>query len=149
VFRTLIVDDEPIARRVLHDELDEFGDVAIIGEAENGTVAVDLIQRLTPDLVFLDLQMPELGGIELIRRVSARKLPAIIVVSACEDCSRKALRVGAVGYLLKPVNPSSLRGMIDQLRQIPSIGSNATRPEVRPREVGFLVRSELCKCATP
>ena len=74
---TLIVDDEPIARQVLRDELAAFGDVAIIGEAENGIGAVDLIHWLGPDLVFLDLQMPQLVGIELIGRVSVRYVPAI------------------------------------------------------------------------
>jgi two-component system LytT family response regulator len=137
VFRTLIVDDESIARQVLRDELDLLGDIAIIGEAENGAVAVDLIQRLTPDLVFLDVQMPELGGIDVIRRVSARRLPAIIVVSACEDSSRKALRAGAVGYLLKPVNPSCLREVLKQLRQTPSTSGDATRPDDGSRDVNL------------
>jgi YesN/AraC family two-component response regulator len=103
VFRTLIVDDEPIARQVLRDAFDALSDIAIIGEAENGASAIDLIERFTPDLVFLDLQMPELGGTEVIGRMSARRLPAIIVVSACEKSSREALRAGAAGYLLKPV----------------------------------------------
>jgi chemotaxis response regulator CheB len=77
VFRTLIVDDEPIARQVLRDALDALSDIAIIGEAEDGASAIDLIERFTPDLVFLDLQMPELEGIEVSRRMSARRLPAI------------------------------------------------------------------------
>ena len=127
MFRTLIVDDQPIARQVLREELDTLGDIAIVGEAENGPSAIDLILRIAPDLVFLDLQMPGLGGIEVIRRVSAHGLPAIIVVSACEYCSSKALRLGAVGYLLKPVGPSGLRRAIEQLRQVPSIASTQRR----------------------
>jgi DNA-binding NarL/FixJ family response regulator len=74
---TLVVDDEPIARQVLRDELAAFGDVAIMGEGENSMGAVDLIHWLGPDLVFLDLQMPQLVGIELIGRVSVRYVPAI------------------------------------------------------------------------
>jgi len=136
VFRTLIVDDEPIARQVLRDALDALSDIAIIGEAENGASAIDLIERFTPDLVFLDLQMPELGGIEVIRRMSARRLPAIIVVSACEDSSREALRAGAAGYLLKPLNPRGLRAAIEQLRQIPSTQGD-TRPDDGSRDIGF------------
>jgi two-component system LytT family response regulator len=143
VFRTLIVDDEPIARQVLREELDPLDDVSIIGEAENGAVAEDLIQRLTPDLVFLDLQMPELGGIEVIGSVSARRLPAIIVVSACEDSSRKALRAGAVDYLLKPVNPSCLRRAIERLQQIPSICGDAAYSDAKPRGVEPAVGSEF------
>jgi YesN/AraC family two-component response regulator len=123
MFRALIVDDEPIARQVLRDELETLDGIAIVGEAENGASAVDLILRLTPDLVFLDLQMPELGGIEVIRRVAAGSLPAIVVVSACEHCSRKALREGAVGYLLKPVSASSLRRAVEQLQRVACLTS--------------------------
>lgn len=141
MIRTLIVDDEPIGRRVLHDELDEFADVAVVGEAANGAMAVDLIQRLTPDLVFLDLQMPVLGGIELIGRLPPSRPPAIIVVSACEECSLIALRAGAVGYLLKPVSPASLRRAIDLLQTRP-IGRAASRMEGGHRDPEFLVSSE-------
>jgi two-component system, LytTR family, response regulator len=143
VFRTLIVDDEPIARQVLRDELDLFWDISIVGEAESGAVALDLIQRLTPDLVFLDLQMPALGGIEVIRRMSGRGWPAIIVVSACEDSSRKALIAGAVDYLLKPVHPRYLRGVIEQLRQTPSKRDGATRPEDGSHDEEFALRTEF------
>ena len=137
MFRTLIVDDEPIARQVLREELDTLGDIAIIGEAENGPSAIDLIVRLVPDLVFLDLQMPGLGGLEVIRRLSARNLPAIFVVSACEHCSCKALRLGAVGYLLKPVNPTGLRRAIEQLRQVPTVAPTQRREpaEISPASV--------------
>jgi two-component system LytT family response regulator len=139
----LIVDDEAIARRVLREELDPFGDISIIGEAENGVVAVDLIQHLIPDLVFLDLQMPVLGGLEVIRKVSARRWPAIIVVSACEDSSRKALIAGAVDYLLKPVHPNYLRRVIEQLREIPSRRDGTTRPDRRSHHVELAVRTEF------
>ena len=63
--RTLIVDDEPVARRVLREELEQFGGVEVVGEADNGETALQLISSLRPDLVFLDLQMPVLDGFEI------------------------------------------------------------------------------------
>ena len=139
--RALIIDDEPIARKVLHDELEGFADVVVVGEAGNGRVALGLIERLRPDLIFLDLEMPALGGIELIARLRDSKLPEVIVVSACEECSRMALRAGASGYLLKPVRPDSLRRAVDLLRSRP-IGRDAFRSESVERGAGFSMRSE-------
>ena len=141
VLRVLIVDDEAIARRVLRDELDSIGDIAIIGEAETGLAAVNLIQRLTPDLVFLDLQMPELGGIEVLRTLSARRSLPVIVVSACESCSRNAVNAGAAGYLLKPVAPTSLRGVIDGIRS----STITCSPEIGHRETPFPASSDCCR----
>jgi two-component system, LytTR family, response regulator len=143
VLRILIVDDEPIARQVLHDELNAIGDVAIVGEAESGKAALELIQRLTPDLVLLDLQMPELGGIHVLRTVSARNSSAIIAVSACENCSRIAVGAGAAGYLLKPVSPSSLREAIDRFRN-PSADRDIATPESTACDFEFPLRSEIC-----
>jgi len=70
--RALIIDDEPIARRVLHDELDEFADVVVVGEAANGRDALSLIRSLQPDLILLDLEMPAIGGFEVIAHVKAK-----------------------------------------------------------------------------
>src|SRR5580698_3343481 len=80
VMRTLVVDDEPIARQVLRDELSGFEDVEVTGEAGNGEEALEQIIRLKPDLVLLDLQMPGLGGFEVIRRLPEGALPVIIIV---------------------------------------------------------------------
>jgi two-component system, LytTR family, response regulator len=143
VIRALIVDDEPIARKVLRDELEEFADVMVVGEAGNGHLALGLIDRLKPNLIFLDLEMPALGGIELISRLPDSELPEIIVVSACEACSRIALRAGASGYLLKPVSPRSLRGAIDMVRKRP-IGRAASRAESGQHDGKFSRRSDCC-----
>src|SRR5271154_7344765 len=67
--RTLIVDDEPIARKILREELDLMPDIEIVGEADNGLHALEQIERHRPDLVFLDLQMPEMGGFEVVRNL--------------------------------------------------------------------------------
>ena len=70
--KTLIVDDEPIARKVLREELDSMADIEVVGEADNGVAALDLIAGRQPDLVLLDLQMPEMGGFEVIRKKIGR-----------------------------------------------------------------------------
>ena len=125
--KALIIDDEPIARKVLHDELDEFADVVVVGEAGNGRDALSLIRSLQPDLILLDLEMPAIGGFEVIAQLPDSSRPHIIVVSACADCSRMALRAGASAYLLKPVSQTSLRETIDLLRT-PPINRDAELP---------------------
>src|ERR1039457_1615690 len=77
--RTLIVDDEPVARQVLRDELAAFSGVEIVGEAANGNDALRDIARLEPDLVFLDLQMPQMGGFDVIRSLPSGVQPVIII----------------------------------------------------------------------
>ena len=84
MFRTLIVDDEPIARRVLRDELAAYSEIEIVAEAEDGLSAAGLIQELTPDLIFLDLQMPRMMGLDVIQAVRSTTA-TIVVVTACKD----------------------------------------------------------------
>ena len=118
VFRTLIVDDEPVARRVLREELDTYEDIDIVGEAENGLLALEMIQRLAPDLVFLDLLMPALGGLDVIRSLPREASPTVIVVTACGRNSTNILAAGAIACLYKPVSPDALRKTINQLRHL-------------------------------
>ena len=116
MFRTLIVDDEPIARRVLRDELATYSDIEIVAEAEDGVHAVGLIQKLTPDLVFLDLQMPRMRGLDVIQAVRSTTA-TIVVVTAWKHGASSALDAGAVAYLLKPVNPTCLRAILARVRR--------------------------------
>lgn len=116
MFRTLIVDDEPIARRVLCDELTQYSDIAIVAEAEDGVCAMRLIEHFSPDLVFLDLQMPRMTGFEVIQS-APRNSTKIVVVTGCEQSASTAVAAGAVAYLLKPVNPTCLRMLLDWLRR--------------------------------
>ena len=116
VFRTLIVDDEPIARRVLRDELAAYNDIEIVAEAEDGVSAAGLIQELTPDLIFLDLQMPQMRGLDVIQAVRSTTA-TIVVVTACKDGALSALDAGAAAYLLKPVNPTCLRAILARVRR--------------------------------
>lgn len=113
--RTVIVDDEPMARHVLEDELAEIPDIRIVGQAGNGNEAVDLIGSLRPDLVFLDIQMPACGGFEVVRRLEPLP-PAIVFVTAYDQHAIQAFEAGAAGYLLKPVRPDLLRAAVDRIR---------------------------------
>lgn len=114
--RTLVVDDEPLARRVLAEELAETEHADVIGEAENGDDAINSIQQLQPDLVMLDIQMPVTDGFEVVRRISG-PLPAIIFVTAFSEHALRAFEVGAVDYLLKPISADRLQVALERARE--------------------------------
>ena len=100
--RTLIVDDEPLARERIRMLLEDQPDLEIVTESANGTEALREIQRLAPDLVFLDIQMPELTGFELLDHLDPARIPVIIFVTAYDQYALKAFEVCALDYLLKP-----------------------------------------------
>jgi DNA-binding LytR/AlgR family response regulator len=114
--RTLIVDDEPIARQVLREELGGFDDVVVAGEASNGEDALAQIALLKPDLVLLDLQMPGLGGFDVIHRLPADALPAVVIVTAYDQHAIRAFEAGALDYLLKPVSRDRLEKALQRAR---------------------------------
>jgi DNA-binding LytR/AlgR family response regulator len=116
--RSLIVDDEPIARQVLREELEQVHDVEVVGEAEHGQDALRKIAELQPDVVFLDLQMPGMGGFEVVRRLEGGKLPIIVIVTAYDQHAIQAFEAGAIDYLLKPVNEARLRKALERVRQL-------------------------------
>jgi len=118
VIKTLIVDDEPIARKVLLEELERFPDVVVVGQAENGEDALAHIQELGPDLVFLDLEMPLMGGFEMIRNLDGSVLPVIVIVTAYNQHAIEAFEAGAVDYLLKPVQPARLEKAVERARAL-------------------------------
>ena len=100
--RTLIVDDEPLARERLSKLLGQEADIELIGEAASGPEALKAIQKLLPDLVFLDVQMPELDGFGVLARLTTEPKPAVIFVTAHDQFALRAFEVHAVDYLLKP-----------------------------------------------
>ncbi len=112
----LIADDERPARRFLANLLATLPDVELVAEASNGREAVALIEQLRPDLALLDLQMPELGGLDAARMVSAGAMPAIAFVTAFDEFAVQAFELNAVDYLLKPVEEPRLRATIDRAR---------------------------------
>ncbi len=102
--RTLIVDDEPIARQVLREELEQIDEIEIVGEAADGTQALASIRELSPDLIFLDLQMPGPGGFDVIRKLPLEgQIPMVVIVTAFDQHAIQAFEAGAIDYLLKPI----------------------------------------------
>ena len=100
--RALIVDDEPLARRRIKSLLAQDSSVEVIGECSDGFKGVTSINELTPDLVFLDVQMPAMNGFEVIETVGAERMPTVIFVTAYDQYALKAFEVNALDYLLKP-----------------------------------------------
>ena len=103
--RVLVVDDEPLARDKLKVFLQRHPQLELVGEAGDGIEAVETINRLKPDLVLLDIQMPELDGLEVVSALAQDPPPQIIFVTAFDQYAVKAFELGAVDYLLKPVAP--------------------------------------------
>jgi DNA-binding LytR/AlgR family response regulator len=116
--KVLIVDDEPIARRILREELELFPEVAVIAEAEDGKDALQKIARLQPEVVFLDLQMPVMSGFEVVRNLSGPKIPVVVIVTAFDQYAVQAFEAGAIDYLLKPVSELRLRRAVERARDL-------------------------------
>lgn len=112
--RTLVVDDEPVAREGLRAMLTAFDWVEVVGEAADGEAAVEAINRLGPELVFLDVQMPGLLGTEVLRRIERQ--PFVIFTTAFSQHAVSAFELGAVDYLLKPFGPSRLSAAMERIR---------------------------------
>ncbi len=102
--RVLVVDDESLARRRMRALLSGVPGIVVLGECETGAQAVSAIRELEPDLVFLDVQMPELDGFDVIAAVGPERMPLVIFVTAFDDYAVNAFQVGALDYLLKPVD---------------------------------------------
>ena len=101
--RCVIADDEPLARHGIRQLLAAHDDIEVVGEARNGREAVRLLESLGPDLVFLDVQMPELDGFEVLRRIEPKRLPAVIFVTAYDAFAVRAFETHALDYIVKPV----------------------------------------------
>jgi two-component system LytT family response regulator len=114
--KTLIVDDEAIARERVRRFLSAESDIEILGECRNGREAVAAIKKLAPDLVFLDIQMPEMSGFEVLEAVSGQNLPAVVFVTAYDQYAIRAFEVHALDYLLKPFNRERLRRSLSHAR---------------------------------
>ena len=114
--RTLLVDDEPLARAGLREMLRAHEDIDIVGDCGDGQEALERIETLEPDLVFLDIQMPALGGFEVLEQLHGAT-PAIVFVTAYSEYALRAFRVDAIDYLLKPIDPSALAHALERTRQ--------------------------------
>jgi two-component system, LytTR family, response regulator len=114
--RTVIVDDEPLARRGIRAHLKEERDVEIIAECSNGREAVHVIEEQAPDLVFLDVQMPELDGFGVLEALKVEPLPSIIFVTAYDKYALRAFEVHALDYLLKPFDNERFTRAVERAR---------------------------------
>src|SRR2546429_9933659 len=116
--RAVLVDDEQLAREELGYLLGQIGGVEVRGQAGNGIEALSTIERLKPDVVFLDVQMPGLTGFEVARRMlNARASPHIVFVTAYDQHAIEAFEVNAVDYLLKPVDQARLEVAVERARR--------------------------------
>ncbi len=110
----LIIDDERMARQELKRLLSAHPEIEIVGEANTGEQALQLIPRLAPDVIFLDVQMPGMTGFELLERLD--DVPQVIFTTAYDEYALKAFEVSALDYLVKPVAPARLAGAVTKLR---------------------------------
>jgi two-component system LytT family response regulator len=117
MLRVLIVDDEPVARHRIRRLLRADRDIDVVGEAADGAAAVQAIAEKQPDLVFLDVQMPELDGFGVLRRVGPGRAPGVIFVTAFDQYALRAFEVHAVDYLLKPFTRERLLDAVARVRE--------------------------------
>jgi two-component system LytT family response regulator/two-component system response regulator LytT len=117
--RVVVVDDEQLARDELCYQLEQLDGIEIVAQASNGIEAIGAVERYEPDLVFLDIQMPGLGGFEVARRLleHVEEAPAMVFVTAFDQHAIEAFEVNAVDYLLKPVESSRLEQALQRARR--------------------------------
>ncbi len=111
--KTVIVDDEDIARRRIIKLLADFTGIDVIGEADNGHDAVEIIDARKPDLVFLDIQMPGMTGLQVAQNIHHR--PVIVFITAYDEFALKAFEVNAIDYLLKPVSKAKIQKVVEKV----------------------------------
>lgn len=115
--RALIVDDEPLARRGIRQLLDREPDVTVIAETRNGRDALRTLRTLNPDLVFLDVQMPEIDGFGVLRAHGPERMPAVIFVTAYDAFAVRAFDAHAVDYLVKPLREARFAEAVQRVRE--------------------------------
>ena len=116
--RVLIVDDEPAARLRLENLLSGESDIEIVGTATSGKEAVAAVRRLAPDLMFLDVQMPGMTGLEVVEAIGPRDMPAVIFVTAYDQYALKAFEIAALDYLVKPFDDERFEQALARAREI-------------------------------
>lgn len=118
MFETLIIDDERLARSELRRLLSPYSEIRIIGEASNSNEGIEQIEKLSPDLIFLDIQMPGDSGFDLLEKLD--RTPKVIFVTAYDEYAIRAFEVNALDYLMKPVEPRRLDEAIKKLEAVPT-----------------------------
>lgn len=139
LLRVLIVDDEPLARARLRALLGDIGEVEVIGEAGDGTAALQAIASMRPDVVLLDIRMPGMDGLEVARHLTDWSDPPVVIfVTAYDDRALAAFEARAVDYLLKPVRDTRLAAALERARQL--VGTRPTPAMAEPARA----RTHLC-----
>ena len=113
--KTLIIDDTKLARTELAYLLSSHDDIEVVGEADNGKRALEMIRKTTPGLIFLDIQMPGMNGFEMLEKLD--ETPEVIFVTAYDEFAIKAFDYNALDYLQKPVTPERLQNALDKVRE--------------------------------
>jgi two-component system response regulator LytT len=118
MIKAIVVDDEPLAREELCYQLQQFAEIEVVAQAGNGLEALSAIERVDPDLIFLDVQMPGLSGFEVARKLlEDNEAPAVVFVTAYDQHAIEAFEVNAVDYLLKPVETGRLEQAVQRARK--------------------------------
>jgi len=129
MMRTLVIDDEPLAREKIVRHLASHRDVEVVGECGDGEAAIQAIRDLEPDLLFLDIHLPEYDAFEVLRRAAVRKRPAVIFVTAYDEYALRAFEVQALDYLVKPFDDERFRSALqrgrEQLAQARALAPNS------------------------
>lgn len=140
--RALLVDDERLARAELSRLLEKFPEIEIVGEATNGEEAIDKIEELNPDLVFLDIQMPGMTGFEVLEHLHI--VPHIIFVTAYDEYALKAFEVNALDYVLKPVELNRLEKAINKVKEDQVQEENKSEEKLSYDSQIFIKDGEKC-----
>ena len=125
--RALVVDDEPIARDHIRGLLEDRGDVQVVDECGDGRTAIERIRELGPDIVLLDVQMPELDGLGVVRAIGPERMPPVVFVTAHDQHAVDAFEVHALDYVLKPVHRARFNSAMDRVIGLIRSGANNNR----------------------
>lgn len=128
-WKALIADDEPAARRGVRQMLAAFPEFAVAGECRNGIEVLAALDNTSPDVVFLDIQMPGLDGFEVIKRRSVERMPAVVFLTAFDELAIRAFETEALDYLVKPVSETRFAATIKRLRKRLESNVDSTRSE--------------------
>jgi two-component system, LytTR family, response regulator len=115
--RVLVADDEPLARRGVRQLLAPHGDMVVVGESRNGPETVSALREFSPDLLFLDVQMPEMDGFDVLREQGPRRMPAVVFVTAHDQFAVRAFDAYAIDYLVKPLNARRFEAALTRVRE--------------------------------
>lgn len=141
--KTIIVDDERLAREGLKNLLKEYSEIEIIGEAGNVDEALDLIDKLRPQLMFLDIEMPEKSGFDLLEELI--DTPCVVFTTAYNEFAIKAFEVNALDYLLKPIQPARLREALTRVKkEITEIDQDKEKNRLDEKDQVFIRDGDRC-----